>query len=109
MRYSRSGELVLDPMVGSGTTLVACAMLNRRGLGVDLSPEAERAKKKRFAIVEKRNPTLRSGLRQQKFILGDARDLRFLDDSSIELLISHPPYLNMMDYGPAWAVLHAVF
>ena len=101
LRYSREGELVLDPMAGSGTTLVACAMLNRRGLGMDLSSEAERAKEKRFAIVEKKDPTLRSGLRQQKFILGDARDLRFLEDGSVDLVIGHPPYLDMMDYGPS--------
>jgi DNA modification methylase len=101
LRYSREGELVLDPMVGSGTTLVACATLNRLGLGVDVNPEAERANKKRFAIVEKKNPILGPELDRQKFILGDARDLRFLEDDSVDLIISHPPYLDMMDYGPA--------
>jgi ParB/RepB/Spo0J family partition protein len=101
LRYSREGELVLDPMAGSGTTLVACAMLSRLGLGVDVNPEAERAKKKRFAIVEKKNPMLRPELNRQKFILGDARDLRFLEDGSVDLIIGHPPYLDMMDYGPA--------
>ena len=101
LRYSREGDLVLDPMAGSGTTLVACAMLNRLGLGVDVNPEAERAKNKRFAIVEKKTPGLRPELDRQRFILGDARDLRFLDDGSVDLMVGHPPYLDMMDYGPA--------
>jgi ParB family chromosome partitioning protein len=100
LRYSREGELVLDPMAGSGTTLVACAMLNRRGIGIDVNPEAERAKQKRFSIVEEKDPKLKPKLDQQKFILGDARDLQFLDDNSVDLVIAHPPYLDMMDYGP---------
>ena len=34
--FSYEGDLVLDPFVGSGTTMVACNMLNRRGIGVDI-------------------------------------------------------------------------
>jgi ParB/RepB/Spo0J family partition protein len=100
LRYSREGELVLDPMAGSGTTLVACAMLNRRGLGIDINPEAEAAEKKRFSIVGEKDPKLKPELQRQKFILGDARDLQFLEDNSVDLLVAHPPYLDMMDYGP---------
>ena len=100
LRYSRKGELVLDPMAGSGTTLVACAMLNRRGLGIDLNPDAERAKEKRFDIVGLKDPKLKPILERQRYILGDARDLRFLGNNSVDLIIGHPPYLDMMDYGP---------
>jgi SAM-dependent methyltransferase len=99
LRYSREGDLVLDPMAGSGTTLVACAMLNRRGLGIDLNPEAQRAKEKCFDIVSGKDPKLKQKLEGQRFILGDARDLQFLEDNSINLVISHPPYMDMMDYG----------
>ncbi|MBX9677934.1 MAG: hypothetical protein K2X38_04155, partial [Gemmataceae bacterium] len=35
---SRAGELVYDPFLGSGTTLIACEQLGRRCCGMELSP-----------------------------------------------------------------------
>jgi site-specific DNA-methyltransferase (adenine-specific) len=43
---------VLDPMCGSGTTLVAAARLGRRWAGIDESPVAVRIATKRLALVE---------------------------------------------------------
>lgn len=37
--YSFDGETVLDPFVGSGTTIIAAKMLNRNGIGIDHSQE----------------------------------------------------------------------
>lgn len=45
--YSFVGETVLDPFVGSGTTLVAAARYGRNGIGYDVNPDF-------CAIAEKR-------------------------------------------------------
>lgn len=39
MLTSRPGDLVLDPYVGSGTTLLATADLDRRWVGIDINPD----------------------------------------------------------------------
>ena len=46
---SREGALVLDPFVGSGTTLRVCQQLNRRGCGIEINPEYVKSCKVRLA------------------------------------------------------------
>lgn len=46
--YTTPGELILDPYVGSGTTLEACAINGRRSIGIDIKPEWIEYSKKRL-------------------------------------------------------------
>jgi DNA modification methylase len=46
--FTREKDLVLDPFVGSGTTLEACRALNRNCIGIEISPEYIKLCKKRL-------------------------------------------------------------
>ena len=50
--FTRPGDLVLDPMAGSGSTLVAAKLLGRRYLGVDISEEYCALSRTRLATMQ---------------------------------------------------------
>ncbi|MDE0376440.1 MAG: site-specific DNA-methyltransferase [bacterium] len=52
--YTYEDDLVLDPFMGSGTTLVAAAEANRRGVGYDIDPAYIDLAEARLADLEQR-------------------------------------------------------
>jgi site-specific DNA-methyltransferase (adenine-specific) len=45
---TRGGDLVLDPFCGSGTTIIAAHLLNRRAIGIDISSDAVKITRQRL-------------------------------------------------------------
>ena len=50
--YSVPGDVVIDPMAGSGTTVLEAMLLGRRALGFDLDPLAQLIARAKTAIVD---------------------------------------------------------
>ena len=48
---SHKGSLILDPFLGSGTTLRVCQQLHRTGVGIELNPDYIKMSKKRLQGV----------------------------------------------------------
>jgi DNA modification methylase len=91
LRYTNEGDVVLDQMVGSGTTLVECKLLNRKGIGVDINPDAIMVTKNRLDFKYKYDPEI-------KTYVGDARNLNLIGDETIDLIATHPPYANIIRF-----------
>lgn len=93
LRYSKEGDLVLDQFAGGGTTLVEAKLLNRNIIGVDINKIAlERCKEKINFDYEK----AKGKVYLKK---GDARELNFILNESIDLICTHPPYANIISYS----------
>lgn len=90
--YSEEGENILDQMVGAGTTLIEAKLLNRNALGVDINPRAVELANKALEFPHKSSA-------KQKAVFGDARKLTMLGDESVDLILTHPPYLNIIKYS----------
>ena len=93
LKYSQEGDLVLDQFVGGGTTLVEAKLLNRNIIGVDVNDVALNRCREKIDFEY-------NGANGNIYIYkGDARHLDFIADSSIDLICTHPPYANIIQYS----------
>jgi len=111
LKYTEPGDVVLDPMVGSGTTCIEALLLNRNCVAVDINYNAVMLTHHRLYYLVK---ALKEGRRDllsytrgvgegvkawYRVFHGDARKLDKIPDNSIDLVATHPPYLNIIEYG----------
>jgi SAM-dependent methyltransferase len=104
LKYSKPGELVLDYFCGAGTTAVECKLLGRKCIAFDINDKAiELAKKNVDIKIESQqltfvNEETHLEVYEPELKVGDARNLSFLKDNSIDLICAHPPYANILHY-----------
>lgn len=84
--------IVLDPFVGSGTTLVAGRDLNRNTIGFDLLRDYIKLCGGRLSDQSIFNNT------RQIAIQDDARNIsKYFDNETIDLIFTSPPYANLLN------------
>lgn len=91
-QFTHQGELVLDPFVGSGTTLLAAQDANRNAVGFDLSCEYVELSRERTSQQSLIHPSV------QLAVQDDARNIpRYLSEQSVSLVVTSPPYANLLN------------
>jgi len=111
--FTKEGDLVLDPMVGVGTTSVVAKSLNRSSIGIDLSPEYCKIAKSRLSqqrLTDIPNVVKTEAIKYpdqpkkvrttHRIICDDARNLLLhVAPNSVDFCLTSPPY---------WIGLHGI-
>ncbi len=93
--FSFWGETVLDPFGGIGTTASVALSLGRSAITIDQNERYNAITKERCrSLFANKNPDT-----NLRVIHGDSRKLGVIEDDSISLIVTSPPYWDKADYG----------
>lgn len=100
-RYTKKGEWVLDPFLGSGTTLIECNRLGRNGIGIELQEDVAALARNN---LEKDKKSLPKPVRTE-VITGDSTTFSFAEAlqkvgvNTVQFLMMHPPYWDIIEFS----------
>jgi len=91
--YSTENDIVFDPFLGIGTTMIAAQQLNRDCVGIELNPK--------FAKIAQKwlddNQGFFKNDNAYKIVNNDCRNvLKYVKKESIQLTITSPPYADFI-------------
>lgn len=85
--FTKRGNLVLDPFMGVGGTLLGASLIDREAIGIDIT--------KRWIEIYKEVNKLEK-LEEQKTMLGDSFEkLDTIEDESVDFILTDVPYWNI--------------
>ncbi|MFX0049972.1 MAG: DNA methyltransferase [Candidatus Hermodarchaeota archaeon] len=102
--FTKPGEVVLDPFLGSGSALIAAKQCNRSGIGIELSPHYAEISKKRLNLLEIQGYPPVYQTEEPSFwrvIIGNSQNLQTYwgeyDFPKVDFCITSPPYWNQLE------------
>lgn len=102
-RFTKPGDVVLDTFLGSGTTLIESRRLGRHGIGIELAGDI--ATDARGLIDLAKNPhqtwqeVIQGDSAQPQTIAEVRRILEARGRNSVQMLMMHPPYHDIIKFG----------
>jgi DNA modification methylase len=93
--FTKHGETVLDPMAGTGSTLVAALRAGRNSVGIELNSKYARIAEQ---IIEEERNVLGEKVEgvMSKVIHGDAARIADFGLSTFDYVLTSPPYWDML-------------
>jgi len=100
-RYTKRGDVVFEPFMGSGTTLFECEELGRRYIGLDINPEMIDYVSGEVDLLTNEHEYFieycdSANLSAVATSVG--RGLRNLDAKSVQFVLMHPPYMDIVKF-----------
>ncbi len=93
--FTKTGDVVLDPFNGVGSTLKACALERRKGIGIELNKKYYELSIQRMQIEV---PDSNDYKTDQKIINGNSiQEIKRIRKDSIDFIVTSPPYWNILE------------
>jgi site-specific DNA-adenine methylase len=97
-RYTKKGETVFEPFMGSGTTLFECENLDRKYIGFDINQEIVSFVQKKSANNETTFTKTCNSL-DSKEVEDNFNDaFEQLKIKNVQFVLMHPPYLDIVKF-----------
>src|SRR5262245_10143971 len=93
--FTKQGESVLDPMAGTGSTLIAALRAGRNSVGIELNQKYAKIAEQIVNEERKALGETVEGL-MSKVIHGDAAQISDLELSTFDYVLTSPPYWDML-------------
>mgnify|MGYP001616727301 CR=1 FL=1 len=93
--FTKAGETVLDPMAGTGSTLIAALRAGRNSYGIELNPKYAQIAKQ---LIEEERSALGDSISnlQSPIIIGDASLAANYQLPLTDYVLTSPPYWDML-------------
>ena len=99
-RYTKENEIVLEPFMGSGTTLFECEKLNRKYIGFDINEEIFEYVKNimKNDFNESYEIFLANSLDKEIVTKNIQKALQKFNLNQVQHIIIHPPYMDIVKF-----------
>lgn len=98
-RYTKKNEWVLDPFLGSGTTLIECKRLGRNGIGIELQANVIQIAKKNLKKEQNPSKIKTEIINADSTSIDLKKELNKLKIKSVQFVIMHPPYWDIIKFS----------
>jgi len=90
--YTKKGDVVLDPFMGSGSAIIMARDMERKGIGFDINPDfVDLAKKRLF-----QQKIVQLAIEEPYIYCDDAVNLlKYVEPNSVDFALTSPPYWNI--------------
>lgn len=95
--FTKKNEIILDPFMGSGSTILSAYLTGRKGIGIELSKEYINLTKKRISeaqlsLIQKKHELITPEIYNKNIF----EIPKIISENSVDLVITSPPYWDIL-------------